>query len=147
MRSTICLLIAASCAPYQYGSECWAIRSEVELLPQAVDKRRALTAEAMDSLGLGHKAVCDETIYVLGVENWEGASGRRVSGEWLSGGWGGGMAVVGADGAALLHELLHAYQFRVEKERNTGNHPGWIERGWVDAEVMYQSRLTEWRAQ
>ena len=141
-------LVLASCAPYRYGGECWPVNAEIELVSSAVDKRRALTAETMRSLGINPRSVCDETVYVLPVANWESSStGRRVAGEWISGGWGPGMAVVGADGAAMLHELLHAYQFRVERERDTGNHPGWIERGWVAAEVEFQAKATEWRAQ
>ena len=45
-------LVLASCAPYRYGGECWPVNAEIELVSSAVDKRRALTAETMRSLGI-----------------------------------------------------------------------------------------------
>jgi hypothetical protein len=121
--------------PYDYDayqSDCIVIGSDIRLHPNKVDLYVAKAKELFEQR-YGKDTFCKEfshvDIHVKAVNNWNcSIDGKKINVNGLTSY--GNLVDLGADGRALMHELLHVYENN-HFIFDDGTHYKWNEKGYT----------------
>ena len=109
-----------------------------------LDRNTALARELLTREGVLRGAEFDTLVAGLTVHTTEYPCVEPAESdgtECLGGYYAAGEVVLGANGSALLHELLHAVERR-DALTFTHWHGGWNERGYMELDAEFRARYT-----